>query len=217
MKKDLKKISAINRILKREYKTHYAPVIELEKARTKDPFKILIATILSARTKDLTTADACRRLFKIVKTPADLKKASLAKITKLIFPVGFYKTKAKHLKELPVVLDELFDGIIPGTIDNLCRLPGVGRKTANLVVAVAFDTPAICVDVHVHRISNRLGLVRTKDPHETEMALRKILPVKYWKAWNTYIVSYGQTVCKPIKPNCDACVIRKYCDRVGVK
>ncbi len=212
----LNDIPAVDRILKKEYIRHNAPIIELEKARTNDPFKILVATILSARTKDQTTAEASRRLFKRVKTPKDLKKVPLKDIEKLIFPVGFYKTKAQHLKELPGVLDKLFNGVIPKTIEELCQLPGVGRKTANLVTAVAFDRPGICVDVHVHRISNRLGLVKTKTPFDTEMKLRKILPVKYWKTWNTYLVSHGQTICKPINPDCSACPIREYCNRIGI-
>jgi endonuclease III len=135
---------------------------------------------------------------------------------KLIFPIGFFRTKARHLRQLPAVLHEEFGGRIPDGIDDLCRLPGVGRKTANLVRSVAFDKPAICVDVHVHRICNRLGLLKTKDPEETEMRLRKILPVRYWKTWNRYLVSYGQTICTPRNPKCEDCALYTYCRRVGV-
>jgi endonuclease III len=191
--------------------------VDLIKARTGDPFKILVATILSARTKDETTSDVSRRLFKVVRKPSDLRRMSVKKLEKLIFPIGFYRTKAKHLKQLPVVLDRLFNGTIPSTIDDLCKLPGVGRKTANLVVVMAFDRPAICVDVHVHRICNRLGLLKTKTPFETEMKLRKALPRKYWKTWNSILVSYGQTLCRPINPMCDKCSIYRYCSRIGVE
>ena len=151
------------------------------------------------------TTEVVRRLFKVVSRPADLRKLTLPRLEKLIFPIGFYRTKARHLKKLPVVLDELFDGRIPEDIEELCRLPGVGRKTANLVRSVAFDKPAICVDVHVHRISNRMGLLQTDTPHQTEMTLRRILPKRYWKTWNRYLVSYGQTICTPLRPKCDQC------------
>ena len=210
-------ISAVNEALKREYEKDEAPVAEFERARTEDPFRVLVSTILSARTKDGTTSAAVDRLFGVVKGPADLRKIALRRLEKLIFPVGFYRTKARHLKLLPRILDEKFAGRIPRTVEDLCELPGVGRKTANLVVAVGFDKPAICVDVHVHRICNRLGLVSTRTPFETEMALRGTLRVEYWKTWNSYLVSYGQTVCSPISPKCDRCVIFGYCDRVGVK
>lgn len=209
-------IPAVNRVLKREYEKRRAPVIELISVQTRNPFRVLVATILSSRTKDETTADVCRRLFDAVKSPGDLRRKTIRQIEKLIFPVGFYHTKAKHLKALPDVLDAKFDGHIPDTIEELCELPGVGRKTANLVVVRAFDKPGICVDVHVHRISNRLGLLKTDTPLETEMTLREILPRRYWKGWNAYQVSYGQTVCTPRNPHCDACPIRKHCDRVGV-
>ena len=210
-------VPRVNRALKRAYEERSGAVAALAKAQTRDPFRVLVATILSARTKDEMTAEVVRRLFRIVKHPADLRKLSTATIEKLIFPIGFYRTKAKHLKQLPVVLDDLFGGRVPDKIDDLCRLPGVGRKTANLVRSVAFDKPAICVDVHVHRISNRLGLVATATPHETETALREILPKRYWKTWNRFLVSYGQTVCTPRRPRCDECRIAGRCDRVGVE
>jgi endonuclease III len=210
-------IPAVNRILKKEYETHNAPVVDLIKAKTENPFNILVATILSARTKDETTADVCDRLFKVVKRPGDFARLTVKELEKLIFPIGFYHTKARHLKQLPVALTELFAGRIPDEIDDLVKLPGVGRKTANLVLAQGFNKPAICVDVHVHRICNRLGLLRTRNPFETEMRLRKILPVKYWITWNSYLVSYGQTVCRPVGPRCGVCPIFKYCKRVGVK
>ena len=209
-------ILAVNHILNVEYEKRHAPIVELVKAQTGDPFKILLATILSARTKDETTAFAVSKLFRVVKTMKDLRSVPVKKLEKLIFPVGFYHTKAKHLKLLPDAVDHKFGGKLPETVEELCELPGVGRKTANLVVAVAFDKPAICVDVHVHRICNRLGLLKTKTPFDTEITLRKILPKRIWKTWNSRLVSYGQTVCTPINPKCSICVIYDYCRRVGV-
>jgi endonuclease III len=209
-------LPAVSRLLKRAYAGQQAPVIELIKAQSDDPFRILVGTILSARTQDATTAAACRRLFAVVQSPSDLRGLSVPAIAGLIYPVGFYRTKAAHLKQLPDVLDAKFGGRIPETIDALCTLPGVGRKTANLVVSVAFDKPGICVDIHVHRISNRLGLVRTTTPLATEMALRALLPRRYWKAWNRHLVSFGQTVCRPVNPRCGTCPLRAYCERVGV-
>ena len=210
-------IPAVNRVLKSQYLKKRAPIIELVKAQTDDPFKVLVATILSARTKDETTAQVSRRLFAVVNEPADLARISQKKLEKLIFPIGFFHTKARHLRQLPAALEECFGGRIPDTVEELCRLPGVGRKTANLVVSVAFDKPAICVDVHVHRICNRVGLLSTKTPLETEMMLRDILPRRYWKTWNRHLVSYGQTICRPVGPKCDVCHIARYCNRVGVK
>jgi endonuclease III len=211
-----KDLPAINRELKRCYESHDAPIIELIQAQTNDPFKILVATLLSARTKDETTAAVTRKLFPRVGCLQELLAISLEELEPLLHPVGFYRTKAKHLKALGEMLRDDFDGSIPQSIDELCTLPGVGRKTANLVVAVAFDKPGLCVDVHVHRISNRLGYVATKTPLETEMTLRAQLPKPYWKAWNRHLVSYGQTICRPTRPKFDLCRLRPYCDRVGV-
>ena len=211
----VKDIPAVDRLLKKEFVAHQAPIIELIEAQTHDPFCVLVGTILSARTKDACTTGAVRRLFAEkagdVFAPSDLERLSQKKIEKLIFPVGFFRDKARHLKELPKVLCEKFGGVLPKTVEELCELPGVGRKTANLTVAVGFDLPAICVDVHVHRICNRLGLVKTKTPFETEMALRAILPVKYWKTWNSHLVSFGQTRCAPLRPKCEDCPIRRFC------
>jgi endonuclease III len=177
---------------------------------------VLAATILSSRTQDATTAAAAGRLFEFIGSLEDLSQASEAEIARRIYPVGFYRVKARHLKQIPAALEKLYGGRIPRTVEELCRLPGVGRKTANLVVSVAFDRPAICVDVHVHRISNRLGLLRTRTPLETEMTLRRLLPVRYWKTWNRYLVSFGQTVCRPVGPICEKCPLVRYCNRVGV-
>ena len=211
----IKDIPAVDRALKKEFIAHNSPIIELIEAQTHDPFCVLVGTILSARTKDQCTAGAVRRLFATAKgaafSPKDLERLDEEEIAKLIYPVGFYRDKARHLKTLPAVLREKFNGILPRTVEELCELPGVGRKTANLTVAVGFDLPAICVDVHVHRICNRLGLIKTKTPLETEMTLRKILPVKYWKTWNSHLVSFGQTRCAPLRPKCDGCPIARYC------
>ena len=196
----LEEVPQVNRLLKKEFKAHAAPIIELIEAQTHDPFCVLVGTILSARTKDQCTA-----------SPDALEAIPVPELEKLIFPVGFYHDKARHLHALPAVLRERFGGVLPHTVEELCELPGVGRKTANLTVAVGFNLPAICVDVHVHRITNRWRLVKTKTPLETEMALRKILPVRYWKTWNSHLVSFGQTRCFPRNPNCTDCPIRPYC------
>lgn len=211
----LKDIAIVDEALSREFEAHSAPIIELIKAQTDDPFCVLVGTILSSRTKDACTAGAVRRLFATAAgerfSPSDIERLSEEEIEKLIYPVGFYHVKAKHLKELPIVLREKFNGIVPNTVEELCELPGVGRKTANLTVAVGFDLPAICVDVHVHRICNNLRIVKTKTPLETEMRLREILPTKYWKTWNSVFVSFGQTRCDPVRPRCNGCPIAKYC------
>jgi endonuclease III len=208
-------IPALSRLLRREFKAHSAPIIELIKAQTDDPFCVLVGTILSSRTKDACTAGAVRRLFAAggegVFTPEKLEAMEVAEIERLIYPVGFYRDKARHLKRLPEVLREKVNGVMPQTVEELCELPGVGRKTANLTVAVGFGLPAICVDVHVHRICNWLGLVDTKTPLQTEMELRRILPRRYWKEWNSHLVSFGQTRCDPVRPKCAGCPISRYC------
>ncbi len=210
-------IDSIYKILNKAVKGYQVPIVDLVEAKTKDPFKILLATILSARTNDKTTAIVYKKLFAKVNSAKDLEKLNVKQIEKLIYPVGFYKNKAKYLKKLPVVLKEKFNNKLPRTIEELIELPGVGRKTANLVMAVAFKIPAICVDVHVNRIMNRFGYIKTKNPLETEMILRKKLPKKYWLQINYIIVAFGQNLCKPINPQCNICPVYKYCKRVGVK
>gem|GEM_PF-199154 len=210
-------LSKLHRALKQHYQTHAAPIVDLVEAQTHDPFHVLVATILSARTRDETTAAVCKRLFRVVRSPRDLQRLSQRRLERLIFPVGFFRTKARHLKQLPLSINKLFKGQIPDSIEALCKLPGVGRKTANLVLAVAFNRPAICVDVHVHRICNRLGIIRTSTPLQTEMALRRILPVQYWKTWNSFLVAYGQTTCTPRNPKCGECTIAAFCRQVGVR
>ena len=213
---NIENLAQVMRILKREYEKKRTPIVELIQARTNDPFQVLVATILSARTLDQTTAVACRKLFGVVRNLDDLRRIPRLRLERLIYPVGFYRTKAKLLKRLPNVVAKRFGGVIPATVEDLVRLPGVGRKTANLVVAVAFNKPAICVDVHVHRIANRWGLIRTRTPLETEMVLRRRLPVKYWQVFNSYLVSFGQSVCRPVRAHCDACPIYAQCKRVGI-
>ncbi len=195
----------------------FEPVVTRIKKEKVDPFEILVGTILSLRTKDNVTESASLRLFKVVKTPYDLKKLSVEEIEKLIYPVGFYRRKAVQLKEIADVLIEKYGGKVPNTLDELLKIKGVGRKTANLVITEAFDDYGICVDTHVHRISNRLGWVKTKTPEQTEEELRKILPKKYWKKINQYLVTFGQNVCKPVSPLCSKCPLTSICPKIGVK
>ncbi len=209
-------IDAVMPLLEQHFHTVKAPVVDFIQAQTQDPFKVLVATILSARTKDETTTKVVVKLFEQIKTYRDIDKFSEAEIDKLIYPVGFHRGKAKHLKQLPQVLQDKFKGKVPSGIDDLLLLPGVGRKTANLVRAIAFGLPAVCVDVHVHRISNRWGYVQTRTPFDTEMALRKILPEKYWLVINSYVVAFGQNLCSPRNPRCAECPIYQYCARIGV-
>lgn len=208
-------ITKLIETIKKEVATYQVPVVDLIAVQTRDPFKVLVATILSARTKDETTAAASKRLFARAPDAPSLGKLSEDRIRKLIYPVGFYKNKAAYLAALPEAL-ERFSGKVPDDIDSLVTLPGVGRKTANLVVSVAFDKPAICVDTHVHRIMNIWGYVDTKTPLETEMALREKLPKKYWKVINSILVAFGQGTCRPVSPHCDRCVARDLCPKIGV-
>lgn len=205
-------IPFVHRRLKLYFESTQSPVAHFMAVRTFDPFRVLVATILSARTKDQTTTAASERLFSEVPSLDALHRIPLAKLERLIFPVGFYRTKARMLKQLPGAITTLYGGIIPGSVEELVKLPGVGRKTANLVVTEAFDRPGICVDVHVHRICNRLGLISTRTPAESERELRRLLPLKYWKTWNRYLVAYGQTLCLPRSPKCPQCPIRARCD-----
>ncbi len=177
----------------------------------KDPYLVLICCILSLRTNDKTTIGATKRMLKLAKTPLEMVKINPDKLTEAIYPVGFYKNKANQIIELSKEIIEKYDGKTPDTIEELTKFKGVGRKTANLVLTKGFNKPAICVDVHVHRIFNRLKYVKTKTPDETEMVLRKKLPKKYWIQINTYLVTLGQNVCKPIKPKCEICPIKELC------
>lgn len=202
--------------LEKEVADYNVPVVDLIKSQTRDPFKVLVATILSARTKDEVTAAACRRLFKRVDAPGDLAGLDIHEIEKLIYPVGFYRNKARYLAALPEAL-ERFNGKVPDTVEELVKLPGVGRKTANLVVAVGFGKPAVCVDTHVHRIMNIWGYVNTRTPEQTEKVLRKKLPKKYWLTFNSILVAFGQGTCRPVSPHCDRCPLEDRCPKLGVK
>lgn len=180
----------------------------------KNPYLVLIACILSLRTNDRTTYPATLRMLELAKTPQEMMRVSEEDLAKAIYPVGFYKNKAGQIIELSRLIVEKYNGKVPDSIDELCKFRGVGRKTANLVMTLGFGVPAICVDVHVHRIFNRLGYIKTKTPEETEFALREKLPTEYWIPINTLLVTHGQNVCKPIKPQCGICPVCKYCDKL---
>jgi len=185
-------------------------------AERRDPFRVLIACLLSLRTKDETTGPAAARLFALADTPEAMRRLPAKRIERAIFPVGFYRTKARVLLGVCRDLLERFGGQVPDDIDRLLTLKGVGRKTANLVVTQGFNKPGICVDIHVHRISNRLGYVKTKNPTETETALRKRLPRRYWIGYNDLLVPFGQNIAHPVPPRCSECPVRPRCARVGV-
>ena len=195
----------------------YTALERLHKVQTARPFRILIATILSARTKDENTTKAADKLFKLYGTPQKLAKAKVKDVEKVIKSVGFYHVKSKRIIEVANLILSKYNGKVPADIDKLVDMPGVGRKTANCVLVYAFEKPAIPVDTHVHRISNRLGLVDTKIPEETEMALREKIPKKYWLDINNTFVMYGQNICKPISPMCHVCKIRKTCNYFQTK
>ena len=195
----------------------YTALERLHKVQTARPFRILIATILSARTKDENTTKAADKLFKLYGTPQKLAKAKVKDVEKVIKSVGFYHVKSKRIIEVANLILSKYNGKVPADIDKLVDMPGVGRKTANCVLVYAFEKPAIPVDTHVHRISNRLGLVDTKTPEETEMALREKIPKKYWLDINNTFVMYGQNICKPISPMCYVCKIRKTCNYFKTK
>lgn len=206
-------IHAIIRILRKEVQRWEEPVVGHFK---ESPFKVLISCLLSLRTQDKTTHGASLRLFSLAQIPEEMRTIPISKIEKAIYPVGFYRTKAKNIREICSLLLERYEGKVPSSLEELLKLPGVGRKTANLVLTVGYQKMGICVDTHVHRISNRLGYVKTRTPEETEMALRAKLPKKYWIEYNDLWVTYGQNLCKPISPFCSLCKIRPYCDRCGV-
>ena len=203
-------------IIRREVKPWKQPIVGTFAAGENALFKILVSTLLSLRTKDETTEKASRRLFAAAQTPRVLLKLSEKEIEKIIYPVGFYRTKAKNLRKVCQILLEKHKGEVPKTLEELLELPGVGRKTANLVVTVGHKKPGICVDTHVHRISNRWGLVKTRTPDETEQALRRVLPKRYWIKFNDLLVCYGQNLCQPVSPHCSRCKISEYCPRTGV-
>ncbi len=198
---------------------HPLPAVEkIADESQDDPFEVLISTMLSAQTRDPVTAAASARLFRVARTPRTMAALSTKRIEKLIYPVSFYRHKAKHVKDTCRILMARYRGRVPGTMEELLTLPGVGRKTANLVLILSFKSVQnICVDTHVHRISNRLGWVRTRTPDQTEQALYKATADRWWPYINLYLVTWGQNVCKPVYPRCGACVIREYCPQIGVE
>jgi endonuclease III len=210
-------INKIIQILKREVQKWNTPIVtRIAADRKKAPFKVLISCILSLRTKDETTSGATERLFNIAGSPEEMLRLSHRAIEEAIYPVGFYKTKAENIKRICGDLANGYNSEVPDEIDELLKFKGVGRKTANLVVTLGYGKPGICVDTHVHRISNRFGYIRTFTPKDTEFTLRGKLPDKYWIIYNDLLVAFGQNICKPISPFCSRCPIKKYCDRVGV-
>lgn len=210
-------IHAAIRTVKREIAQWPDPVVGVvAKETSRDPFLVLISCLLSLRTKDKTTAEASARLFALASTPATMRQLTLSAVEQAIYPVGFYRTKAKQILQICTQLLERYQGRVPDCIEELLTLPGVGRKTTNLVVTVGYEKPGICVDIHVHRISNRWGYVKANTPDETEQALRRKLPSQYWITFNDLLVPYGQHLCQPVSPFCSRCKIVKYCDRIGV-
>jgi endonuclease-3 len=211
-------VAAVMRKLARAIDNHDLPAVEkISNESQEDPFEVLIATLLSAQTRDPVTAAASERLFKVARSPRTMSKLTVKQIEKLIYPVSFYRHKAKHVRQTCQILVDRFGGGVPGTMEQLLALPGVGRKTANLVLILSFKSlKNICVDTHVHRISNRLGWVKTKTPEETEQALYEVTSPRYWPYINLYLVTWGQNVCKPVYPRCGACVIERYCAKIGV-
>jgi endonuclease-3 len=214
-----RQVGAVMRTLARKIDGLELPAVEkISESQAEDPFQVLIATLLSARTQDRTTLAASTRLFTVARTPRTMARLPVRRIEQLIYPVSFYRHKARHVKAACQLLVERFDGRVPATMEELLTLPGVGRKTANLVLILAYRSTAnICVDTHVHRISNRLGWVRTTSPEETEQALYRATSRRWWPYINLYLVTWGQNVCRPISPRCGTCAIRASCRRVGVR
>ena len=210
-------INDVVKILQKELAVGSMPVVSHLAENQCDPFVILISTLLSLRTKDEVTAAATERLFQLAATPQEMLQVPPAKIAAAIYPTGFYNVKANTIHRVCRELIERFASRVPDNLDDLVSIKGVGRKTANLVIALAYGKDAICVDTHVHRISNRLGYVKTKTPDETEYALREKLPRRHWIIYNTIMVAFGRKTCKPVSPLCSRCPVFKYCDRVGVK
>jgi endonuclease-3 len=206
------------RALAREIDGLELPAVEkISESSQEDPFQVLIGTLLSARTQDATTAAASERLFAVARTPKTMAALTVKQIERLIYPVSFYRHKAKHVKATCRILADRFDSRVPRTMEELLTLPGVGRKTANLVLILAFKSVKnICVDTHVHRISNRLGWVKTATPDETEHALYAATAARWWPIINLYLVTWGQNVCRPVYPRCGSCVISRWCPRIGV-
>ena len=217
MPKAPKNIDKIISLLKKEIKQFENPIATEIGERTKDPFLVLISCILSLRTKDTTSGPAAKRLFLLAKTPKEMLKLSNKKIEKLIFPVGFYPTKARYIKKTCKILIEKYDGKVPDNEEELLKLPGIGRKCMGIVMCYGFfKTGYLPIDTHCHRIPNRLGWIKTKTPEKTEIALTKIIPKRYWHDLNNLLVAHGQNVCVPVSPFCPKCFIKNYCQRIGI-
>jgi endonuclease-3 len=199
-------ISRIIALLKKHYSAE-----EFAKVNSRDPYKVLVSCILSLRTKDTVSYPASKRLFRLADTPKKMVKISKQHLESVIYPVGFYHTKAKTILDISKRLIYRYHSKVPDTIDELLKFKGIGRKTANIVITYGYNLPGIAVDTHVHRISNRLGLVKTKTPEKTEFALRKTIPMKYWIILNELLVRHGQNICKPVSPKCQKCMLTKYC------
>ena len=208
-------IDIVLKSIRHENKRFIEPIVTTI-SRKRTPFHVLISCLLSLRTKDQTTSEASRRLFAVADNPEEMMNIPIPKLEKLIYPVGFYRTKARKIKEICKILIAEYNSMVPDEIDELLKLNGVGRKTANLVVTLGYKKLGICVDTHVHRITNRWGYVKTKNPHETEFILREKLPKKYWLTINDLLVTYGQNICVPISPKCSICQVGMYCKKVGV-
>lgn len=191
-------------------------MVERVTRETRDPYRTLVSCVISLRTKDEVTDVASRRLFALARTPRAMVKLAAARIARAIYPAGFYRTKARQIRALSRLILDRHGGRVPPRLEDLLALPGVGIKTANLVLGEGFDIPAICVDIHVHRISNRLGLIRTKTPEDSERALRGVLPKRLWTDWNRWLVPFGRAVCRPVSPFCSRCSLRPLCPRRGV-
>jgi endonuclease-3 len=209
-------INQVVSILKKEIKQWKVPIVGVIANESHDPFLVLISTILSLRTKDKTTFEASSRLFSLASSPEEMIKLSVKQIEKAIYPVGFYKTKARSILHVCNDLITRFQSRVPDHMEELLTLKGVGRKTANLVLTLGYDKYGICVDIHVHRISNRLGFIKTKTPEKSEIALRQTLPKRHWKIYNDLLVTFGQNLCKPVSPHCSICKLSHLCERHGV-
>ena len=216
MPRTVAEIDRIVRTITRANRRHGPTAVGAVAQDSRDPFQILISCLISLRTKDEVTGEASARLFRLARTPRTLAHLPAATIANAIYPAGFYRTKARTIKEVSRTILERHDGNVPDEMDALLAFKGVGRKTANLVLTIGFGMPGICVDTHVHRISNRLGIVKTKTPEQTEFALRKVLPRRHWIPYNDLLVTFGQHLCKPISPLCSTCPVRDLCMRIGV-
>ncbi|MDQ7039218.1 MAG: endonuclease III [Aquificota bacterium] len=211
-----REIREVFRILAENYRSWNAPVVTLIAQHSRDPFQVLVCALLSTRTRDETTARVCRRFLEKVRGPEDLLRIPVEELERLIYPVGFYRNKARQLKEIAKDLKERFRGKVPDNLEDLLSLKGVGRKVANLVLADGYRKPAICVDTHVHRITNRWGLVKTRTPEETERELMKKVPRDLWIPVNRLLVALGQKICTPRNPKCDVCPVERFCGKVGL-